>query len=156
MTTNVANTFKSPIPVTFATDAVGFGAGTTWIGSETRGMTRQNGVTSRSQKVFALSPGMPLSPEVDATRAARGCTTALATGGLVVTATESRLNPAGGEAECSAFLVTASVNVDAVVIGALACPSQGRIIAGVAHLGRTLAAVVTAAEHRKRAGERRD
>jgi hypothetical protein len=58
---NVAKIFKSPNPVTLATSAVGLGAGMTWIGIERRGMTLQNGVTKRSQKVFALSPGTPLS-----------------------------------------------------------------------------------------------
>ena len=39
----------------------GFGAGTTWIGTERRGITRQNGVTKRNQNVLALSSGIPLS-----------------------------------------------------------------------------------------------
>jgi len=35
--------------------------GATWMGSETRGMSRQYGVTIRSHIVFALSSGIPLS-----------------------------------------------------------------------------------------------
>ena len=57
----MANTLRSPIPVTEATEEVGVGAGTTLIGRETLGMMRQNGVTKRRNIVLALSSATPLS-----------------------------------------------------------------------------------------------
>ena len=61
VTMKVAKTLRSPTPVTVETSAVGFGAGVTRMGNETRGMIRQKGVTTLSQNVLALSSGIPLS-----------------------------------------------------------------------------------------------